>query len=75
MVSLLQIMCGEVSTVARTRNENDIVPMDVSVLTGQGKGKDGKSKNGKGKDGKGKAKFVDEKDKAEPTSTVTSSGM
>ena len=70
-----QTTCGEVSTVARTRSENDIVPMDVSVLKGQGKGKDGKSKNGKGKDGKEKAKFMDEKDKAEPTSTVTSSGM
>ena len=44
----------EVSTVARTRNENDIVPMDVSVLKGKGgKGTDGKSEDGKGKDGKG----------------------
>ena len=30
-------MATEVSTFARTRNENDIVPMDVSVLKGQGK--------------------------------------
>ena len=35
----------EVSTVARTRNENDIVPMDVSVLKGKGKGKDGKTQD------------------------------
>ena len=35
-------MATEVSTVARTRNENDIVPMDVSVLKGKGKGKEGK---------------------------------
>ena len=33
----------EVSTVARTRNENDIVPVDVSVTKGKGGiGKDGK---------------------------------
>ena len=47
-------LATEVSTVARTRNENDIVPMDVSVLKGKGgKGKDGKSEDGKNKDGKG----------------------
>ena len=50
-------------TVARTRNENDIVPMDVSVLKGEGKGKDGKGKDGKGKDGKEKTKSKDGKDK------------
>ena len=50
-------MATEVSTVARTRNENDIMPMDVSVLQGKGgKGKNGKSKDGKNKDGKGMAK-------------------
>ena len=54
-------MAAEVSTVARTRNENDIVPMDVSVLKGKGKGKDGKSEDGKGKDGKGKTKGKDGK--------------
>ena len=43
-------MAAEVSTVARTRSENDVVPMDVSVL----KGKGGKGKDGKGKEGKGK---------------------
>ena len=45
-------MAAEVSTVARTRNENDIVPMDVSVLKGKGKGKEGKGKDGKGTKGK-----------------------
>ena len=29
-------MATEVSTVARSRNENDIVPMDVSVMKGKG---------------------------------------
>ena len=29
-------MATEVSTVARTRSENDVVPMDVSVLNGKG---------------------------------------
>ena len=50
-------MAVEVSTVARAMNENDIAPMDVSVLKGKGKGKDGKSNDGKGKDGKGKTKW------------------
>ena len=59
----------EVSTVARTRSENDIVPMDVSVPKGKGgKGKDGKSKGGKNKDGKGKTKAKDDRDKSEPRS-------
>ena len=44
-------------TVARTRSENDVVPMDVSVIKGKGgKGKDGKGKEGKSKEGKGKTK-------------------
>ena len=38
-------MATEVSTVATTRNENDSVPMDVSVLKGKGKGKDGKTQD------------------------------
>ena len=63
-------MATEVSTVARTRNENDTVPMDVSVLKGRGKGKDGKSKDGKGKDGKGKTKGRDGKDKTDPKSSA-----
>ena len=64
-------MATEVSTVARTLNENDIVPMDVSVLKGKGgKGKDGKCKDGKNKDGKGKAKGKDGKDKADPKSNA-----
>ena len=47
-------MAAEVSTVARTRSENDVVPMDVSVIKGKGgKGKDGKGKEGKSKEGKG----------------------
>ena len=62
-------MAAEVSTVARTRNENDTVPMDVSVLKGKGKGKDGKSKDGKGKDGEGKTKGMDGKDKSESKSS------
>ena len=41
-------MAAEVSTVARTRSENDVVPMDVSVL----KGKGGRGKDGKGTEGK-----------------------
>ena len=64
-------MATEVSTVARTRNENDISPMDVSVLQG-GKGckgcKDGKGKDGKTKDGKEKAKVKDDKDKTDSKS-------
>ena len=32
-------MAAEVSTVARTRSENDVVPMDVSVLKGKGRDK------------------------------------
>ena len=61
-------MATEVSTVARThRNENDIVPVDVSVLKGKGgKGKDGKCKDGKNKDGNGKPKVKDDKDKTDP---------
>ena len=55
--------------VARTRNENDTVPMDVSVLKGKGKGKDGKSKDGKGKDGKEKTKGKDGKDKSDSKSS------
>ena len=63
-------MATEVSTVARTRNENDLVPMGVSVLKGRGgKGKDGKGKDGKNKDGKEKAKAKDDKDKTDPNST------
>ena len=59
------------STVARTRNENDIVPLDVSVLKGKGgKGKDGKSKDGKNKDGKVKAKGKDDKDKTDSKSNA-----
>ena len=46
-------MAAEVSTVARTRSENDVVPMDVSVI----KGKGGKGKDGKGKDKEDKDKF------------------
>ena len=61
-------MAVEVSTVARTRNENDIVPMDVSVLKRKGNSNDGKSKDGKGKDGKGKTKGMDGKDKVESKS-------
>ena len=62
-------MATVVSIVARTRNENDIVPMDVSVLKGKGgKGKDGKGKDGKDKDGEGKAKDKDDKDKTDPKS-------
>ena len=63
-------MAAEVSTVARTRNENDIAPMDVCVLKGKGKGKDGESKDGKNKDGKGKAKVEDDKDKTDPKSNA-----
>ena len=64
-------MAAEVSTVARTRNENDVlVPMDVSVLKGKsGKGKDGKDEDGKSKDGKEKAKAKDYKDKTSPKSS------
>ena len=63
-------MATEVSTVAGTRNENDVVPMDVSVLKGTGgKGKDGKSKDGKNKEGKGKTKAKDDRDKSDPKSS------
>ena len=62
-------MAAEVSTVARTRNENDIVPVDVSLLKSKGKGNDGKSKDDKGKDGKGKTKGKDGKDKSESKSS------
>ena len=63
-------MATEVSTVARTRNENDVVPMDVSVLKGRGgKGKDGKSKGGKNKEGKGKTKAKDDKEKSDHKSS------
>ena len=63
-------MAAEVSTVARTRSENDVVPMDVSVLKGKGgKGKDGKGKEGKGKEGKGKTKAKDDRDKFDPKSS------
>ena len=59
----------EVSTVARTRNENDVVPMDVSVLSVLGgKGKDGQGKDGKNKEGKEKTKAKDDKDKSDPKS-------
>ena len=59
------------STVTRTRNESDIVPMEVSVLKGTGgKGKDGKSKDGKNKDGKGKAKVKVDKDKTDAKSNA-----
>ena len=58
-------MATKVSTVARTRNESDIVPMDVSVL--EGKGGKGKEEN---KDGKGKAKVKDDKDKTDPKSNA-----
>ena len=64
-------MIIEVSTVARTRNENGIVPMDVSVLEGNGgKGKDCKGKDGETKEGKGKAKVKvkEDKDKTDPKS-------
>ena len=37
-------MATEVSSVARFRKENDIVPMDVSVLKGKAKFKDDKHK-------------------------------
>ena len=64
-------MASGVSTVDRTRNENDIVPMDVSALKGKGgKGKDGKGKNSKTKDGKGKAMVKDDKDKTDPKSNA-----
>ena len=57
-------MAAEVSTVARTRSENDVVPMDVSVMKGKGgKGKDGKGKEGKSKEGKGKTKAKEDRDK------------
>ena len=50
-------MATEVSTVVRTRNENDIVPMDVSVLKSKGrKGKDGKGKDGNTKSNANKDK-------------------
>ena len=63
-------MAAEVSTVARTRSENDIVPMDVSVLKGKGgRGKDGKDKEGKGKEGKAKTKAKDDRDKFDPKSS------
>ena len=48
-------MATEVSTVARTRSENDVVPMDVSVIKRKGgKGKDGKGKDGKRQGGQGR---------------------
>ena len=51
---LLDKMTAEVSTVVRTRSENDVVTMDVSVIKGKGgKGKDDKSKEGKVKESKG----------------------
>ena len=57
-------MAAEVSTVARTCSENEVVPMDVSVIKGKGgKGKDGKGKEGKSKEGKGKTKAKEDKDK------------
>ena len=63
-------MAAEVSTVARTRSEDDVVPMDVSVLKGKGgKGKDGKGKEGKGKEGKRKTKAKDDRDKFDPKSS------
>ena len=52
-------MATEVSTVARTRIENDVVPMDVSVLNGKG---------GKGKDGKAKTKAKEDRDNSDPKS-------
>ena len=62
-------MAAEVSTVARTRSENDVVPMDVSVIKGKGgKGKDGKGKEGKGKEDKGKTKAKEDKDKLDSKS-------
>ena len=64
-------MGTEVSTVVRTRNDNDVVPMDVSVLKGKGvKGKDSTSKDGEAKDGKGKLKVEDDKDKTDPKLNV-----
>ena len=69
-------MSTEVSTVARTRNENDVVPMDVSVLKGKGgKGKDGKGKDGKNKEGKEKTKAKDDKDKSDPKSNSNKDNM
>ena len=63
-------MATEVSTLARTRSENDVVAMDVSVLKGKGgKGKDGKGEDGKGKEGKGKTKAKDDRDKFDPKSS------
>ena len=63
-------MATEVSTVARTRSENDVGPMDVSVLKGKGgKGKDGKGKDGKGKEGMGKTKAKEDRDKFDPKSS------
>ena len=62
-------MAAEVSTVARTRSENDVVPMDVSVIKGKGgKGKDGKGKEGKSKEGKGKTKAKEDKEKLDSKS-------
>ena len=57
-------MATEVSTFARTRSENDVVPMDVSVL--KDKGGNGKGKDGKGKEGKGKTNAKDDRDKFDP---------
>ena len=57
------------STVARIRSENDVVPMDVSVIKGKGgKGNDGKGKEGKSKEGKGKTKAKEDKDKLDSKS-------
>ena len=58
------------SSSGRTRSENDVVPMDVSVLKGEGgKGKDGKGKEGTGKEGKGKTKAKEDRDKFDPKSS------
>ena len=62
-------MATEVSTVSRSRSENDVVHMDVSVLKGKGgKGKNGKGKDGKNKEGKVKTKDKDDRDKSDPKS-------
>ena len=64
-------MAAEVSTVARTRSENDVVPMDVSVIKCKGgKGKDGKGKEGKGKEGKVKTKAKEDRDKFDSKSNT-----
>ena len=59
-------MAAEVSTVAKTHNEN-VVPLDVSVIKGKGgKGKDGKGKQGK--EGNGKTQAKEDKDKLDSKS-------